>query len=79
MKHENTRQQYSGQRNKRRNTESNWKRKCLVIEPPVHVLSEQCLSHGGEGVNLEEAQALLEGVVNLDLALAADNNHTTGT
>jgi hypothetical protein len=78
IKHRNTRQQDSGESTKWRNTEKTQER-CLVIETPVRVLSEQCLSHGGEGINLQETQTLLEGVVDLDLALATDNNHTTST
>jgi hypothetical protein len=55
------------------------RKKSLVIEASVHVLSEQCLPDGREGVNLQETQTLLEGVVDLDLALTTDNNHTTST
>lgn len=51
----------------------------LVVESPVHVLPKQRLSNGRESVDLQQAQTLLEGVVDLNLALATDNNHTTGT
>lgn len=51
----------------------------LVVEPPVGVLTEQRLADGGQGVDFEQAQPLFERVVDLDLALATDNDDTTST
>lgn len=52
-------------------------KRSLVEESPVHVLPEQCLPHGWECIDLQKSQTLLEGVVDLDLALATHDNHTT--
>lgn len=51
----------------------------LVIESPVRVLPEERLSHGWKSIYLQQSQTLLESVVDLDLALSAHNNDTTGT
>lgn len=51
----------------------------LVVELAVLVPSKERLSDRGKGVDLEQPQTLLEGVVDFDFALAADNEYTTGT
>lgn len=51
----------------------------LIVELPILVLSEENTSDCRKSVDLEQSQTLLEGVVDLDLALAADNDHTTST
>lgn len=48
----------------------------LVRELPVFVLSEQCVSDAGKCVGFEHAQSLFEGVVQLDLAIAAGDEDT---
>lgn len=51
----------------------------LIVEFPVLVFSEENTSDCRKSVDLEQSQTLLEGVVDLDLTLAADNDRTTST
>jgi hypothetical protein len=52
------------------------KDRSLVVEFTVGILAEQSLSDsGGSGV-LEKSQSGVEGVINLDLAIAANDNDT---
>jgi hypothetical protein len=46
----------------------------LVLEATVLVLAEERETDGGEGVGLEELEALFEGVVDLDLAGAVEDH-----
>lgn len=45
----------------------------LVEELAVLVLSKECLSDRRKSVDFEQSQTLLEGVIDFDFALAADN------
>jgi hypothetical protein len=51
----------------------------LVLEATVLVLAEQREADGGQGVGLEELQALFEGVVDLDLAGAVEHDDAAGS
>lgn len=53
--------------------------KSLVLEATVLVLAEQREADGGQGVGLEELQALFEGVVDLDLAGAVEHDDAAGS
>jgi hypothetical protein len=54
-------------------------RTSLVLEATVLVLAEQREADGGQGVGLEELQALFEGVVDLDLAGAVEHDDAAGS
>ena len=47
----------------------------LIVEASVLVLAEQLQAHHGQGIRLQQPQALLEGVVYVDLAPAADDGN----
>lgn len=49
----------------------------LVLEVPVLVLAEQHVSYRRKRIRLEKLQSLLECVVNIDLAVAADDRDAT--
>lgn len=51
----------------------------LIEELAVGVGPEQRLPHSRQGTVLEQRQPRLEGVVDLDLAVPADDEHTSGT
>jgi hypothetical protein len=51
----------------------------LIVELAVLVLAEQSGSDAGQGVRLEQSKSFLEGVVDVDLAAAADDGDTTGS
>lgn len=51
----------------------------LVEELAVGVGPKEGLPHSRQGAVLEQRQPRLEGVVNLDLAVSADDKHTPGT
>lgn len=55
------------------------RRSNLIEETPVHILPEKCLSNGRESIDLQKSQSLLEGIVDLDLAISTDDNHTART
>lgn len=50
----------------------------LVGEAAVRVLAEQRQTHRGQSIGLEQLKALLERVVDFDLARAVKNDNTTG-
>lgn len=50
----------------------------LVVEFAVGVLAKQCLSDCWGGRGLEEVEAGLEGVVDVDLAAAANDVDASG-
>lgn len=50
----------------------------LVVEFAVRVLAKQCLSDCWGGRGLEEIETGLEGVVDVDLAVAANDVHASG-
>lgn len=56
-----------------------WHPGSLVIVLAVRILSEQGLSHRGSGRVLQEPQPSLKGVVNVDLAVSANDDHSAGT
>lgn len=45
-----------------------------VLELPILVLAKQCLADGGESLGLEKLQSLFEGVVDIDFAVAVEDN-----
>ena len=51
----------------------------LVLEATVLVLAEKREADGGQGVGLEELEALFEGVVDLDLAGAVEDDDAAGS
>lgn len=51
----------------------------LVLEAAVLVLAEEREADGGQGVGLEKLQALLESVVDLDLAGAVEDDDAAGS
>jgi len=51
----------------------------LVLEATVLVLAEEREADGGQGVGLEELEALFEGVVDLDLAGAVEDDDAAGS
>jgi hypothetical protein len=51
----------------------------LVLEATVLVLAEQREADGGQGVGLEELEALFKGVVDLDLAGAVEHDDAAGS
>jgi hypothetical protein len=51
----------------------------LVLEATVLVLAEERETHGGQSVGLEELEALFEGVVDLDLAGAVEDDDAAGS
>ena len=52
---------------------------CLVLESPVLVLTEERNSHARQGIVFEDLKALLEGVVDVDLARAVEDDDAAGT
>ena len=51
----------------------------LVLEATVLVLTEERETDGGQGVGLEELEALFEGVVDFDLAGAVEDDDAAGS
>lgn len=51
----------------------------LVLEATVLVLAEERETDGGQGVGLEELEALFEGVVDFDLAGAVEDDDAAGS
>jgi hypothetical protein len=51
----------------------------LVLEATVRVLAEERETDGGQGVGLEELEALFKGVVDLDLAGAVEDDDAAGS
>lgn len=51
----------------------------LVLEATVLVLAEERQADGGQSVGLEELKALFEGVVDLDLASAVEDDDAAGS
>lgn len=51
----------------------------LIVESPVYILPEQRLSHSWKCIDLQQPQALLESVVDFNLALTTHNHNTTRT
>lgn len=49
----------------------------LIKEPTVLILSKERLPNDGESINLQQSQTLLKGIVDFDLTLSTNNNHTT--
>jgi len=50
---------------------------CLILKLPVRVLAEKSRSDLRQSVLLQEAQTVLEGVENLNLAIPTDDSDTT--
>lgn len=51
----------------------------LVLEATVLVLAEEREADGGQGVGLEELEALFEGVVDFNLAGAVEDDDAAGS
>lgn len=51
----------------------------LVVEFPILVLAEEHLSDCRESIDFQQPQTLLKSVVDFNLALPTDNEHTTST
>lgn len=51
----------------------------LVLEATVLVLAEEREADGGQGVGLEELEALFEGIVDLDLTGAVEDDDAAGS
>lgn len=51
----------------------------LIAELPVLVIAEKCDPDGGQGIRLEQPQALLKGVVNVDAATETNDHGTTSS
>jgi hypothetical protein len=51
----------------------------LVLEATVLVLAEERETHGGQGVSLEELEALFESVIDFDLAGAVEDDDAAGS